>query len=348
LSATDQKLIVLRRSIENRDISLAPEVWMYMVTGMVSTDDKPIEDHGFNIKPSTKEFMHIMKTKGEFLYGIGRSDKKNLCVFYPDDIEYFKLQGDEDRDNRVDFTEYCHGIYGHKLTLDEKKARKILERFSQEGATMKNIKALWKIIDQEKKQKIRPNEIIGSLNQLKNIMVGDKNNTAALKPLPWAHKRIGKDVRQLDENSDNMIDFEEFFYLFHPKEISHETKKKKKQVSSILRNAHVRKMLKDKSCGKKIFENFDTDNSGKIEIGELKELLESLNMSHTSNDILAALEIVDKDKSGDLDYEEFYKLIYGEPCQEEADRIKKQEETKEKLAQTKNSKEGVEKSKRDE
>jgi Ca2+-binding EF-hand superfamily protein len=58
-----------------------------------------------------------------------------------------------------------------------------------------------------------------------------------------------------------------------------------------------------------IFRKFDLDNSMTIDLTEIVKMLEELDMVHTAPQALQLLEAIDKDDSGEIDFEEFCELF---------------------------------------
>lgn len=58
-----------------------------------------------------------------------------------------------------------------------------------------------------------------------------------------------------------------------------------------------------------IFDLLDLDKGGSISCKELRHLLGSLGMKVTKEEVLAMIASVDEDKSGEIDFDEFLKII---------------------------------------
>lgn len=58
-----------------------------------------------------------------------------------------------------------------------------------------------------------------------------------------------------------------------------------------------------------IFDLLDLDKGGSISQKELRHLLASLGMKVTKEEVLAMIASVDEDKSGEIDFDEFLKII---------------------------------------
>jgi centrin-1 len=60
---------------------------------------------------------------------------------------------------------------------------------------------------------------------------------------------------------------------------------------------------------KEAFDNYDTDKSGSISINELKEALLGMGIDAKASTLVAMMNEIDKDKSGNIDFEEFFNVI---------------------------------------
>ena len=60
-----------------------------------------------------------------------------------------------------------------------------------------------------------------------------------------------------------------------------------------------------------IFRTFDADNSGNIEVAELKNAMKALGMNKSKEELKEIMENADKDGSGDIDLQEFKVLMAG-------------------------------------
>ena len=58
-----------------------------------------------------------------------------------------------------------------------------------------------------------------------------------------------------------------------------------------------------------IFKRFDADGSGELSAEELEDVLKSLHITPFRSTIAGALQVVDSDDSGTLDYTEFVQLL---------------------------------------
>ena len=61
-----------------------------------------------------------------------------------------------------------------------------------------------------------------------------------------------------------------------------------------------------------MFEKFDEDQSGTLEVKELKIMFDNNNIDISSEQLLTLFSIVDKDKSGALDMQEFKEFTLSE------------------------------------
>ena len=60
-----------------------------------------------------------------------------------------------------------------------------------------------------------------------------------------------------------------------------------------------------------IFETFDKDGSGGIEVGELKDAMKALGLNRTKEEIKEVMEKADRDGSGSIEIDEFKELMAG-------------------------------------
>jgi centrin-1 len=60
---------------------------------------------------------------------------------------------------------------------------------------------------------------------------------------------------------------------------------------------------------KEAFDNYDTDKSGNISINELKDALMAMGIDAKANTLVAMMAEIDKDKSGFIDFDEFFEVI---------------------------------------
>jgi centrin-1 len=60
---------------------------------------------------------------------------------------------------------------------------------------------------------------------------------------------------------------------------------------------------------KEAFDNYDTDKSGNISINELKDALLGMGIDAKASTLVTMMNEIDKDKSGTIDFEEFFNVI---------------------------------------
>ena len=60
---------------------------------------------------------------------------------------------------------------------------------------------------------------------------------------------------------------------------------------------------------KEAFDNYDTDKSGSISINELKDALLGMGIDAKASTLVAMMNEIDKDKSGTIDFDEFFNVI---------------------------------------
>jgi calmodulin len=94
-------------------------------------------------------------------------------------------------------------------------------------------------------------------------------------------------MKQVDENGDNEIDFDEFLVLMSSNK------------SSIDPDSELRAA----------FAVFDEDNSGSISRKEMKKLMKKLGQALSDEELDAMMEEVDTDKDGQIDFEEFKSMM---------------------------------------
>ena len=63
---------------------------------------------------------------------------------------------------------------------------------------------------------------------------------------------------------------------------------------------------------RRLFLDFDTNHDGTIDRQELSKVFDQLGQHHTEAEIKRMMELVDKDKSGSLSYEEFIAEVFGQ------------------------------------
>merc|ERR1711871_249731 len=82
-------------------------------------------------------------------------------------------------------------------------------------------------------------------------------------------------------------------------------KKKRRKIAK--KRVRMTKAEKHEHDIMEAFELFDTDGSGSIDRGELKHVIHELGVDMSNREIGEAMEIMDEDKNGVADYEEFAK-----------------------------------------
>lgn len=65
------------------------------------------------------------------------------------------------------------------------------------------------------------------------------------------------------------------------------------------------------SSARRTFAQFDKDNSGTIDIKELRTLLTSLHVNVSDEELQILMDSVDEDRSGEIDFDEFVKVRPG-------------------------------------
>eukprot|EP00565_Helicotheca_tamesis_P007886 CAMPEP_0185724060 /NCGR_PEP_ID=MMETSP1171-20130828/663_1 /TAXON_ID=374046 /ORGANISM="Helicotheca tamensis, Strain CCMP826" /LENGTH=149 /DNA_ID=CAMNT_0028391835 /DNA_START=108 /DNA_END=557 /DNA_ORIENTATION=- len=95
-------------------------------------------------------------------------------------------------------------------------------------------------------------------------------------------------VNSVDENGDNMIDFDEFLVLM-------KSRKKNDDPDKELRDA---------------FNVFDKDGSGAISRQELQSLMQKLGQNLSKEELDAMMSEVDEDGNGEIDFEEFKRMMH--------------------------------------
>ena len=95
-------------------------------------------------------------------------------------------------------------------------------------------------------------------------------------------------MKQVDDNGDNEIDFDEFLVLMSS------NNKSSTDPDSELRAA---------------FAVFDEDNSGSISRKEMKKLMKKLGQKLSDEELDAMMEEVDTDNDGQIDFEEFKSMM---------------------------------------
>jgi len=94
-------------------------------------------------------------------------------------------------------------------------------------------------------------------------------------------------MKQVDDNGDNEIDFDEFLVLMSSNKTSTDPD------SELLA----------------AFAVFDEDNSGSISRKEMKKLMKKLGQKLSDEELDAMMEEVDTDNDGQIDFEEFKSMM---------------------------------------
>ena len=68
-------------------------------------------------------------------------------------------------------------------------------------------------------------------------------------------------------------------------------------------NVNQQKLLEYKD----VFVLFDIDGNGKIDVQEMKEVMQAIGKDVTNEEVLHMMEFVDDDGSGEIDFDEFVK-----------------------------------------
>lgn len=233
------------------------------------------------------------------------------------------LRSDDNRDGRIDFIEFCHGIYGCEFpTLD-------MPRLKHYASNEKYAQDFFNLCDHQKDGYLDPIRLKNDLEYASEWLTNEaKSKHKHQHPLPWPQKALKRRIKLADKNHDKKIDFEEFCGLIWPKEPTAKKQEQEKAISDTQNKAKLRGMLDDKLAAKELFHFFDADGSGAIDQSELREMLILLNVGTTHGEVLKTLAAADTDGSGLVEYPEFYLLMYGEPCPEEMERMRQAEERK--------------------
>lgn len=143
-------------------------------------------------------------------------------------------------------------------------------------------------------------ETILDWNEAFKMFDQDKNGSISAKEVKQVLKALGqkptteevKDiVNELDVNQDGSIQFEEFMTsMVRRNSIADPTGSTKNEDDENLRAA---------------FNIFDTDKNGKIDMRELKNLLQTLGEDVDDEQLAEMMTIADLDKNGTIDFEEF-------------------------------------------
>lgn len=114
-------------------------------------------------------------------------------------------------------------------------------------------------------------------------------NTGVMKSLGAnpTDAELQRMMKQVDDNGDNEIDFDEFLVLMS-------SNKSSTDPDSELRAA---------------FAVFDEDNSGSISRKEMKKLMKKLGQKLSDEELDAMMEEVDTDNDGQIDFEEFKSMM---------------------------------------
>ena len=73
----------------------------------------------------------------------------------------------------------------------------------------------------------------------------------------------------------------------------------------------VKRIIQQKNLNiDQIFNNFDTDKGGSLDKYEFSKLLKVIKHDVTLEEVIAVIEIIDDDGTGDISLEEFKKIFY--------------------------------------
>ncbi|KAL7674158.1 hypothetical protein ACOME3_000438 [Neoechinorhynchus agilis] len=149
--------------------------------------------------------------------------------------------------------------------------------------------------DQSKDVKNYDQELREAFERLDN----DKSGSIEKCDLALGLKNLGlnldeKDFEQIfafmDKNLDGKLDFEEF-----------------KKVTEI---AEFQTKNFERNATKDLFEQLDTDKSGKLDFLEVQRGLTKMGLKMSNDDFLRLFDVMDVDKSGHIDFEEFCKVVH--------------------------------------
>ena len=87
-------------------------------------------------------------------------------------------------------------------------------------------------------------------------------------------------------------------------------------------NVNQQKLLEYKD----VFHLFDIDGNGKIDVQEMKEVMHAIGKDVTNEEVLHMMEFVDDDGSGEIDFDEFVKLMEQSTNTENAKAIQENKE----------------------
>jgi Ca2+-binding EF-hand superfamily protein len=125
-------------------------------------------------------------------------------------------------------------------------------------------------------------------------------------------EEILKIFREADEDQGGSLDFYEFLHLLRRFVDESEQKRLKKERVIVKETNFANDEV---SSWREIYLKFDQDNSGQIESGEARALLQAVGVTLSSRtlneDYLDAFNAADRDGNGTLDFPEFLLLIKG-------------------------------------
>ncbi|KAI8882162.1 EF-hand [Backusella circina FSU 941] len=173
-------------------------------------------------------------------------------------------------------------------------------------------------------------EELASLKQAFSLYDVNKNGYICLSEFGKIIQGLGFDIgkeaiiKELDENQDGKIDFQEFVQAMNklisqplteePEsviEVPHNEKlTKTRQMESQHNGKYMRQMSRHEDDElRQCFKRFDKNNDGQISFAELTEVMGELGESLTQEDLKDMMTDADINKDGFIDFEEFKNLI---------------------------------------
>ena len=137
---------------------------------------------------------------------------------------------------------------------------------------------------------------IEEIREAFNLFDTDGSGTIDPKELKEAMKTLGFEAKNqsiyqmisdIDKDGSGSIDFEEFLDMMTAK------------ISDTDSKEDIRK----------VFNLFDDDNTGKISLKNLKRVAKELGENMTDDELVEMIQRADKDKDGEINFEEFYDIM---------------------------------------
>jgi Ca2+-binding EF-hand superfamily protein len=113
--------------------------------------------------------------------------------------------------------------------------------------------------------------------------------------IQFSEDDIEEAIREVDLDGSGMLDWPEFLFLMN-----------RFGSNFSIENKFTEERLKEM---RQVFEMFDADNSGTLDIGELRDVMHSIGLAPEEWEIRAMIAEVDDDNSGEIEWAEFLYLM---------------------------------------